>query len=224
VFKEMQAGLGLQCDVFGIMIIHSCVAGFIAGIRFVGMGDADSLPRSTPQSNALEWLPTELEDVDFTKRVSWGKYAPYNRDRCLPVTTVIPKGFAATSPALSFTVQGICGRARATTLYLKAQKGQAARPQPVPTPMFMPVGTKGCLKGVSFIELADELCCPIILANTYHLAIQPGTELIQQEPFGGLHGFQQSSRQATKATFNLLTDSNGLVGQIVRRDRGRRVV
>jgi queuine tRNA-ribosyltransferase catalytic subunit len=173
------------------------------------MGDADSLPRSTPQSNALESLPTELKGVDFTKRVSWGKYAPYNSDRRLPFTTDIPKGFASTSPALSFTVQGICGRARATTLYLKAQKGQAARPQPVPTPMFMPVGTKGCLKGVSFGELADELRCPIILANTYHLAIQPGTELIQQEPFGGLHGFQQSTRQATKATFNLLTDSGG---------------
>lgn len=159
----------------------------------------------TKQSNTLDSLPPELKGVDFTKRVTWSKYAPYS-DRVLPTTNEVPSSFKKTSPALSFTVQGICGRARATTLYLKPQKGQA--PTPVPTPMFMPVGTKGCLKGVSFRELEEDLQCPIILANTYHLAIQPGTELIH-EPFGGLHAFQRSSRAATKSTHNLLTDSGG---------------
>jgi queuine tRNA-ribosyltransferase catalytic subunit len=179
----------------------------------VGMAEVDDDSTPPRSSNAQDSLPLELKGVDFTKRVSWGKYAPYNNDRRLPITTddaaAVPKSFTRASPALTFTVRGICGRARAATLHLKAQPGQAASPQPVLTPMFMPVGTKGCLKAVSFPELADEVHCPIILANTYHLAIQPGTELIQQEPFCGLHGFQQSSRTVRKATFNLLTDSGG---------------
>lgn len=168
--------------------------------------DAATTPvKTTNQSKALDSLPPELSSVDFTKRVTWGKYAPY-ADRPLPTTNTAPKSFSPTSPALTFTVQRICGRARATTLYLKPQKGQKSKP--VPTPMFMPVGTKGCLKGVSFRELAEDLQCPIILANTYHLAIQPGTELIHK-PFGGLHAFQRSSRAPTKASHNLLTDSGG---------------
>jgi queuine tRNA-ribosyltransferase catalytic subunit len=169
------------------------------------MSNADNL---TPELTVVDKsLPSELRSVDFTKRVSWGKYAPYS-DRPLPITlsNSPPSSFAATSPALFFTVQGICGRARATTLHLKAQNGQT--PRPLPTPMFMPVGTKGCLKGVTFQELSEDLQCPIVLANTYHLAIQPGTDLIQ-ESFCGLHEFQQSSRKASKASYNLLTDSGG---------------
>ena len=56
--------------------------------------------------------------------------------------------------------------------------------------MFMPVGTKGCLKGVALEELTTDpaLQCPIVLANTYHLAIQPGTALVAE--MGGLHSFQ----------------------------------
>ena len=49
------------------------------------------------------------------------------------------------------------------------------------TPVFMPVGTKGTLKGLSPMDVmqSDALNNEIILANTYHLALQPGTELIR---------------------------------------------
>jgi hypothetical protein len=55
------------------------------------------------------------------------------------------------------------------------------------TSRFMPVGTKGTLKGVLPIKYIGDLNCPIILGNTYQVAIQPGTSLIQER--GGLHRF-----------------------------------
>ena len=65
----------------------------------------------------------------------------------------------------------------------------------------MPVGTKGTIKGVSSEQLYDDALDPdIILGNTYHLALQPGTELIDE--FGGLHKFMNWKH-------NLLTDSGG---------------
>eukprot|EP00536_Pseudo-nitzschia_multiseries_P007437 jgi/Psemu1/195568/e_gw1.175.56.1 len=67
----------------------------------------------------------------------------------------------------------------------------------------MPVGTKGTLKGVLPDEIAD-MKCPIILANTYHLELQPGTELIDSV-FNGLHNFMGG----TVSLYNLLTDSGG---------------
>jgi tRNA-guanine family transglycosylase len=62
-------------------------------------------------------------------------------------------------------------RARAATLHLPHGA--------IRTPVFMPVGTKGTIKGLSSIELwAEECMSPeIILGNTYHLALQPGTIL-----------------------------------------------
>jgi queuine tRNA-ribosyltransferase catalytic subunit len=56
--------------------------------------------------------------------------------------------------------------------------------------MFMPVGTKGCLKALTYDEWTTDpaLSFPIVLANTYHLALQPGTDLLRE--FNGLHAFQ----------------------------------
>ena len=63
----------------------------------------------------------------------------------------------------------------------------------------MPVGTKGTIKGLSSEQLYEEALSPeIILGNTYHLALQPGTELIAE--LGGLHKFMNWKN-------NLLTDS-----------------
>jgi queuine tRNA-ribosyltransferase len=67
--------------------------------------------------------------------------------------------------------------------------------------MFMPVGTKKCLKSVTIDELMHRLDFPIILGNTYHLATQPGTELIREQ--GQLRKFQGNGNH------NLLTDSGG---------------
>ena len=70
---------------------------------------------------------------------------------------------------------------------------------PVPTPLFMPVGTQGTVKAMSPKELV-ELGAHIILGNTYHLHVRPGEHLI--EKLGGLHRF-------TAWEGPILTDSGG---------------
>jgi len=71
----------------------------------------------------------------------------------------------------------------------------------VETPAFMPVGTRGTVKSVHPSELLDPaLDCRILLGNTYHLYLRPGTEVL--DAFGGLHEFMQWDRP-------ILTDSGG---------------
>ncbi len=70
----------------------------------------------------------------------------------------------------------------------------------IPTPIFMPVGTQGTVKGLNQRELWEEVKAPIILGNTYHLYLRPGHELIQR--LGGLHKFMNWPGA-------LLTDSGG---------------
>jgi len=69
----------------------------------------------------------------------------------------------------------------------------------VETPVFMPVGTAGTVKAVSQ-ETLEELRAELILANTYHLYLRPGSELVQR--FGGLHRFMSWPHP-------ILTDSGG---------------
>ncbi len=57
----------------------------------------------------------------------------------------------------------------------------------IPTPIFMPVGTAGSVKAVHTRELEVDIKAKIILANTYHLYLRPGTTLLEQA--GGLHRF-----------------------------------
>ena len=70
----------------------------------------------------------------------------------------------------------------------------------IDTPVFMPVGTQGTVKGVRFEWLENELDARIILGNTYHLFLRPGPDVIRQ--LGGLHKFTTWPR-------SLLTDSGG---------------
>jgi len=70
----------------------------------------------------------------------------------------------------------------------------------IQTPIFMPVGTVASVKGVHQRELKDEINPDIILGNTYHLYLRPGTEILEQA--GGLHKFMGWDR-------NILTDSGG---------------
>lgn len=70
----------------------------------------------------------------------------------------------------------------------------------IETPIFMPVGTLGSVKGVHLHELNDDIQAQIILGNTYHLYLRPGTEVI--EAAGGLHKFNGFARP-------MLTDSGG---------------
>ena len=69
----------------------------------------------------------------------------------------------------------------------------------VDTPVFMPVGTYGTVKAVSPEEL-DDLGAQLIVANTFHLMLRPGLEVLR--PFGGLHSFMHWQRP-------ILTDSGG---------------
>ena len=82
----------------------------------------------------------------------------------------------------------------------KARLGQIITPRgPIDTPAFMPVGTLGTVKGV-FPEDILETGSQIILGNTYHLMIRPGTEILNK--FGGLHNFMNWQKP-------ILTDSGG---------------
>lgn len=71
---------------------------------------------------------------------------------------------------------------------------------PIATPIFMPVGTVGSVKGVMHQELEREVQAQIILGNTYHLYLRPGLDVLRQA--GGLHGFSTWQRP-------ILTDSGG---------------
>lgn len=70
----------------------------------------------------------------------------------------------------------------------------------IETPIFMPVGTVGSVKAVSQQQLAQDINAQIILGNTYHLFLRPGTEVL--EAAGGLHKFMGWDRP-------MLTDSGG---------------
>ena len=99
------------------------------------------------------------------------------------------------SPAssLAFQIQAQEGEARSGIL--KTRRGE------IETPVFMPVGTAGTVKGIRFEELeAADLDAKIILGNTYHLWLRPGIEVIKA--CGGLHNFIGWERA-------MLTDSGG---------------
>src|SRR6185437_3440447 len=68
------------------------------------------------------------------------------------------------------------------------------------TPIFMPVGTVGSVKAVTQKQLKEEINPEIILGNTYHLYLRPGTDILEQA--GGLHKFMNWDRP-------ILTDSGG---------------
>jgi len=95
-------------------------------------------------------------------------------------------------PAINFEVIARDGEARAGIL--------TTRRGIIETPVFMPIGTAGTVKGVRFEALEDELDARIILGNTYHLWLRPGVEVIRS--CGGLHRFIGWQRA-------LLTDSGG---------------
>ena len=70
----------------------------------------------------------------------------------------------------------------------------------IQTPIFMPVGTVGSVKGVHQRELKEDVKAQIILGNTYHLYLRPGLEILEKA--GGLHKFNGFDRP-------MLTDSGG---------------
>lgn len=97
-------------------------------------------------------------------------------------------------PVLRFEIEAECPVTGARAGLLHTPHGT------VETPVFMPVGTQGTLKGVRTDELLGELDARILLANTYHLFLRPGHEIIRN--LGGLHRFMNWPRA-------ILTDSGG---------------
>src|SRR4026208_645716 len=97
------------------------------------------------------------------------------------------------NPGLRFDIDAQDGNARAGVL--TTRRGQ------IETPVFMPVGTAGTVKGIRFEELeSPDLDARIILGNTYHIWLRPGIDVIKAS--GGLHRFIGWERA-------LLTDSGG---------------
>jgi queuine tRNA-ribosyltransferase len=95
---------------------------------------------------------------------------------------------------MHFELQAQCAATGARAGVLHTAHG------PVETPVFMPVGTQATVKGLPQAWLENDLDARIILANTYHLFLRPGHELIRE--LGGLHKFMSWPRA-------ILTDSGG---------------
>ncbi len=90
---------------------------------------------------------------------------------------------------------------KGTDLQSNARAGEIVTDNGViETPIFMPVGTQGTVKGVHQHELKEDILAQIILGNTYHLYLRPGLEVLEKA--GGLHRFINWDRP-------ILTDSGG---------------
>jgi len=117
--------------------------------------------------------------------------SPPPDDEAVAVDDLPQKASGSQKPPLVFHLDATCGRARASTIELPHGD--------VLTPVFMPVGTQGTIKGLSSEDMA-ALGCKILLGNTFHLANRPTCALL--EKCGGLHEFMQWKG-------NILTDSGG---------------
>ena len=95
----------------------------------------------------------------------------------------------------------------------KARAGVLETPHgEIQTPIFMPVGTIGSVKAVTQQDLKEDIKAQIILGNTYHLYLRPGTQILEQA--GGLHKFMNWDRP-------ILTDSGGY--QVYSLSKNRKI-
>lgn len=95
---------------------------------------------------------------------------------------------------MKFEIQAIDSETGARASLLHTDHGV------IETPIFMPVGTVGSVKGILQAQLKEQIKAQIILGNTYHLYLRPGTEILNQA--GGLHQFMGWDKP-------ILTDSGG---------------
>lgn len=95
---------------------------------------------------------------------------------------------------MDFELTAISENSRARAGVLKTAHGT------IETPIFMPVGTAGSVKGIHTRDLKNDINAQIILGNTYHLYLRPGLGVIEEA--GGLHKFNRWDRP-------ILTDSGG---------------
>ncbi len=95
---------------------------------------------------------------------------------------------------MKFTITARDTQSQARAATLETDHG------PIETPIFMPVGTAGTVKGLHTREILDDVEAQIILGNTYHLYLRPGLDIMQKA--GGIHGFNGWQKP-------ILTDSGG---------------
>ena len=96
--------------------------------------------------------------------------------------------------ALQFKLETEATPGKARAGVIKTDHGE------IKTPVFMPVGTAGTVKAVTQQQLLNDVKAQIILGNTYHLYLRPGTDTLQKA--GGLHKFNGWHKP-------ILTDSGG---------------
>lgn len=97
-------------------------------------------------------------------------------------------------PMLTFNLLSTDSAGKARVGVIRTDRGE------IETPIFMPVGTVGTVKGVLHSELSTDINAQIILGNTYHLFLRPGNDIMHQA--GGLHKFMHWDKP-------ILTDSGG---------------
>ena len=95
---------------------------------------------------------------------------------------------------MNFELAAVSDKSRARAGVLNTAHGN------IETPIFMPVGTAGTVKGIHTRDLKEDIQAQIILGNTYHLYLRPGMDVIEKA--GGLHKFNGWDKP-------LLTDSGG---------------
>lgn len=161
--------------------MDSSIAGEDAGLVFVVFSLSLFVYRFCGSSNSMYCL------LDWR----FSLWRVYFQVRLVSIQALIWWLKLCFSMALRFEILGRFNRARAARLTLPHFTCQ--------TPLFMPVGTQGTIKGLTTDQL-EEIGCQIILGNTYHLELRPGSQLI--DDLGGLHKFMNWKRA-------LLTDSGG---------------
>lgn len=95
---------------------------------------------------------------------------------------------------MQFILETVCAGSNARAGVLQTPHGD------IPTPIFMPVGTAGSVKGIHARDLVEDIKARIILGNTYHLYLRPGLQILEEA--GGLHRFSGWNGP-------ILTDSGG---------------
>lgn len=95
---------------------------------------------------------------------------------------------------MKFTIQALAGKSQARAGVIETERGT------IETPIFMPVGTQGSVKGVTQLNLTQDIQAQIILANTYHIYLRPGLEVL--EAAGGIQSYIGWNKP-------MLTDSGG---------------
>ena len=95
---------------------------------------------------------------------------------------------------MKFIIEGADTKSNARAGVISTAHGE------IQTPIFMPVGTLGAVKAMHMRDMKNEVKAQIILGNTYHLFLRPGTDVLEQ--VGGLHKFNGWDRP-------ILTDSGG---------------